>query len=423
MQFRFFFAPGRVNLIGEHLDYNGGNVFPCAITLGTYLAARKRKDRKIRLYSVNKPKDGVIVTSLDTLLSKDQGADGTWADYPKGVIATFLKKGYHVDAGLDLIYYGNIPAGAGLSSSASIEVVTAVMLNGLFGLEILNQEIAACCRLSENTYNGVHCGIMDQFVSAMGKAEHAIFLDTGDLSFEYVKLDMKGLRLVIANTNKPHKLADSKYNERQKECEKALTDLKQVVEISALCDLTPEMFEKYKDAIKDPVCQKRAKHVVYENMRTIQAVRELSLGNMSALGELMKQAHLSMKNDFEATGIELDTLAEEAWKAPGCVGARMTGAGFGGCIVAIVQEDLVKDFIGQVGAAYKEKIGYAADFYEMEIGRGPRELTAIDGNPRLEMSQMFVHMLQDTDAFFSDEDSQKLLEHFVRRLNDKRVWE
>jgi len=383
--YRVFFAPGRVNLIGEHTDYNGGHVFPCAITLGTYVAAKKRRDRQIRLYSENMKDSGVIVSSLDDL-APDTHGEGTWADYPKGVIYTFLQRKYPIDTGLDLIYYGNIPAGAGLSSSAAIEVATAAMLRGMFDLAISNQEIAVLCQHSENTYNGMKCGIMDQFASAMGKEDHAIFLDTRDLTYEYVELDMTGCRLIIANTNKPHKLTDSKYNERRSECEAALSDLQKAVSIKSLGDLGIEEFETYKNNISDPVNRKRAKHAVYENVRTMEAVKVLKQGDRNRFGELMRQAHISMRDDYEATGTELDTLAAEAWKIPGCIGSRMTGAGFGGSTVSIVEETNVENFIEKVGTSYREKIGYDADFYVMKIGGGPREIS-----PGEDMYQELTH--------------------------------
>lgn len=396
-KFSIFFAPGRVNLIGEHTDYNGGHVFPCAITRGTYLASRKRQDRKIKLYSINKHEQGVIETSLDELLhdqgahiNKETGKESTWADYPKGVIATFMQHNYSIDCGLDLIYYGDIPTGAGLSSSASIEVVTGVMLKTLYQLDISGKEIAVLCQIAENEYNGMKCGIMDQFASAMGKENHAIFLDTSDLSYEYVKLDMNGCKLVIANTNKPHKLTESKYNERRQECELALKDIQEAIisenktnfndkaslaGINSLCDLDIQTFEKYKESIKNEINRKRAKHAVYENVRVVEAVRELKNGNRKRFGELMREAHISMSEDYEATGAELDTLADAAWKTEGCIGSRMTGGGFGGCTVSIVKEENVQDFIDQVGKEYREKIGYDADFYVMTIGGAPREIT------------------------------------------------
>ncbi len=366
---KVYFAPGRVNLIGEHTDYNGGHVFPCALTIGTYAAARKRSDRKLRFYSVNFPQNGVIETSLDELVPDD--AYG-WTNYPKGVIYTFIKDGYLINEGLDMAVYGNIPNGSGLSSSASLEVLTGFILRDMYGFEISNQILAIIGQDSENNYNGMNCGIMDQFAVAMGKKDCAIFLDTSDLSYEYVPIRMEGAKIVISNTNKKHELTSSAYNTRRCECEQALEELQRVTDIEHLCDLTDEQFEKYKDAIKDPVRQKRAKHAVYENQRTIEAVRVLKEGNLKRFGELMNEAHVSVSKDYEVSCEELDTLAEEAWKIDGCIGSRMTGGGFGGCTVSIVRDEAVDTFVKQVGEAYKKKIGYEASFYVVSIGDGPR---------------------------------------------------
>jgi len=366
---KVYFAPGRVNLIGEHTDYNGGHVFPCALTIGTYAAARKRSDRKLRFYSVNFPQNGVIETSLDDLVPDD--AYG-WTNYPKGVIYTFIKDGYLINEGLDMAVYGNIPNGSGLSSSASLEVLTGFILRDMYGFEISNQILAIIGQDSENNYNGMNCGIMDQFAVAMGKKDCAIFLDTSDLSYEYVPICMEGAKIVISNTNKKHELTNSAYNTRRCECEQALEELQRVTDIEHLCDLTDEQFEKYKDAIKDPVRQKRAKHAVYENQRTIEAVRVLKEGNLKRFGELMNEAHVSVSKDYEVSCEELDTLAEEAWNVDGCIGSRMTGGGFGGCTVSIVRDEAVDTFVKQVGEAYKKKIGYEASFYVVSIGDGPR---------------------------------------------------
>ncbi len=366
---KVYFAPGRVNLIGEHTDYNGGHVFPCALTIGTYAAARKRSDRKLRFYSVNFPQNGVIETSLDDLVPDD--AYG-WTNYPKGVIYTFIKDGYLINEGLDMAVYGNIPNGSGLSSSASLEVLTGFILRDMYGFEISNQILAIIGQDSENNYNGMNCGIMDQFAVAMGKKDCAIFLDTSDLSYEYVPICMEGAKIVISNTNKKHELTNSAYNTRRCECEQALEELQRVTDIEHLCDLTDEQFEKYKDAIKDPIRQKRAKHAVYENQRTIEAVRVLKEGNLKRFGELMNEAHVSVSKDYEVSCEELDTLAEEAWNVDGCIGSRMTGGGFGGCTVSIVRDEAVDTFVKQVGEAYKKKIGYEASFYVVSIGDGPR---------------------------------------------------
>ena len=365
---RTYFAPGRVNLIGEHTDYNGGHVFPCALTIGTYAVARKRSDRKLRFFSVNFERLGIIESSLDDLVpSRSAG----WTNYPKGVMWTFGKRGMEISNGVDILLYGNIPNGSGLSSSASVEVVTGVMLRDLFGFDSLtNIDLALIGQQSENEYNGVNCGIMDQFAVAMGKKDYAIFLDTSDLSYTYAPIKLDHARIVIASSNKKRGLGDSKYNERRAECEAALAELQKVVDIKSLGDLTEEAFEQYKDAIKDETRKKRAKHAVYENRRTIQAVAALEANDIAKFGQLMNASHVSLRDDYEVTGKELDTLVEEAWKIPGVIGSRMTGAGFGGCTVSIVENDAVEPFISKVGEAYKKAIGYAADFYVIDVGEG-----------------------------------------------------
>ena len=366
-----YFAPGRVNMIGEHTDYNGGHVFPCALTIGTYGAARKRADRKLCFYSMNFDYLGVIVSSLDEL-KPDKTAD--WTNYPKGVMWAFTQKGMDIPYGMDLLLNGNIPNGSGLSSSASLEVLTGFILRDFFGFEVSNQDLALIGQYAENKYNGVNCGIMDQFAIAMGKEENAIFLDTADLSYEYAPIRLKDAKIVIACSNKKRGLGDSKYNERRSECETALAELKQVIECNALGNLSEKEYEQYKDSIKTETCRKRAKHAVYENQRTIRAVEALKQNDVETFGRLMNESHISLRDDYEVTGIELDTLAEEAWKLDGVIGSRMTGAGFGGCTVSIVKNDRIDTFIDQVGRAYEKKIGYQADFYVVEIGGGPRML-------------------------------------------------
>ncbi|HIU77468.1 MAG TPA: galactokinase [Candidatus Pelethocola excrementipullorum] len=363
-----YFAPGRVNMIGEHTDYNGGHVFPCALTIGTYMFARKREDRKLRFYSMNFEAVGVVESSLDELLPQ---SEDNWTAYPKGMVWTFNQKGHEIGQGFDLVLYGNIPNGSGLSSSASVEVVTGIMLRDLFGYdELSNTDLALYGQYSENQYNGVNCGIMDQFAIAMGKKDHAIFLDTSDLSYEYAPIKLEGARIVIACSNKKRGLGDSKYNERRSECETALAEIQKVKEVASLGALTIEEFEEVKDAIQDPVRQRRAKHAVYENQRTIQAVEALKNNEIQKFGQLMNESHISLRDDYEVTGIELDTLAKEAWKCEGVIGSRMTGAGFGGCTVSIVEDGAIEAFIATVGTAYQEKIGYAADFYVVDIGDG-----------------------------------------------------
>ena len=366
-----YFAPGRVNLIGEHTDYNGGHVFPCALTIGTYGAVRKRNDNKLRFYSMNFEHLNVIESSLDDLIPRKNAG---WTNYPKGVMWALREKGYEIPCGIDLMMFGNIPNGSGLSSSASVEVLTGYILNDLFDLGISNQDLALLGQFSENNFNGVNCGIMDQFAIAMGKKDHAIFLDTADLSFEYAPIKLEGAKIVISCSNKKRGLGDSKYNERRAECEEALEEIRQKVKVDSLGDLSEEQFEEVKDAIKDATRQKRAKHAVYENQRTIKAVQALKANDIELFGKLMNASHVSLRDDYEVTGIELDTLVEEAWKVDGVIGSRMTGAGFGGCTVSIVKDDAVDTFIEKVGTAYKAAIGYAADFYVVQIGDGPAKL-------------------------------------------------
>ena len=365
---KVFFAPGRVNLIGEHTDYNGGHVFPCALTIGTYGVARKRNDRKLRFFSMNFEHLGVIESSLDELVPTDNAG---WTNYPKGVMWAFEERGMKIPCGLDILLNGTIPNGSGLSSSASVEVLTGAILREFFGFDVTNQDLALIGQYSENNFNKVNCGIMDQFAIAMGKKNHAIFLDTADLSFEYAPINLDGAKIVIACSNKKRGLGDSKYNERRSECETALAELQKEINIESLGDLDESAFEQHQYAIQSDVRRKRAKHAVYENQRTIRAVEALKNGNITEFGQLMNASHVSLRDDYEVTGIELDTLVEEAWKIPGVIGSRMTGAGFGGCTVSIVKDENIDDFIEKVGQAYQNKIGYAADFYVVEIGDGP----------------------------------------------------
>ena len=365
---KVYFAPGRVNLIGEHTDYNGGHVFPCALTIGTYAVARRRKDRKLRFYSMNFEKLGVIDSSLDDLVPYKE-AD--WTNYPKGMLWAFGEKGMKVTEGMDLLLYGNIPNGSGLSSSASVEVLTGYILRDMFGFQVSNQEIALIGQFSENKFNGVNCGIMDQFAIAMGKEGHAIFLDTADLSYHYAPVKLNNAKIVIACSNKKRGLGDSKYNERRSECEEALSELQKVIDIKTLGELNEEQFEALKNAIGSETREKRAKHAVYENQRTMKAVKALEENNIELFGKLMNESHDSLRDDYEVTGVELDTLVDAARKMDGVIGSRMTGAGFGGCTVSIVKEDQIDAFIYRVSEEYKQKIGYAADFYVVEVGGGP----------------------------------------------------
>ena len=342
------------------------------MTIGTYGVARKREDRKIRLYSENFSKMGVIETSLDDLVYRDSAG---WTNYPTGIVWTFQEKGYPVEKGFDMLMYGNIPNGSGLSSSASVELLMGIILKDLFGYEELSMiNLALIGQYGENNFNGMNCGIMDQFAIAMGKKDHAIFLDTQNLQYEYAPIHMEGYKIVIAASNKKRRLTDSKYNERRAECEEALKDIQKVKNIQALGELTEEEFEQVKEAIKNPVCCRRAKHAVYENQRTIKAVKALKNNDLETFGKLMNESHVSLRDDYEVTGKELDTLVEAAWEQEGVIGSRMTGAGFGGCTVSIVKEDAVDAFVKNVGGIYNREIGYGADFYVVEIGDGTRRI-------------------------------------------------
>ena len=368
---KVFFAPGRVNLIGEHTDYNGGHVFPCALTIGTYACARVREDKKLRFYSMNFENMGVTESSLDDLTPSDAAG---WTNYPKGVMWAFAERGMKMDCGLDIVLNGNIPNGSGLSSSASLEVLTGFYLRDLFGFDVANVDLALIGQYSENNFNGMNCGIMDQFASAMGKKDNAIFLDTADLSYQYAPLVLDGAKIIVTNSNVKHSLVNSAYNERRSECEKALEELKTVVDIKGLGDLSEKQFEANKGAIKDEIRKKRAKHAVYENQRTICAVEALKNNNLKEFGELMNASHVSLRDDYEVSCDEIDVLVEEAWKVDGVIGSRITGGGFGGCTVSIVKDEAVETFKEKVGAAYQERVGKTADFYVVEIGDGPSKL-------------------------------------------------
>ena len=366
-----YFAPGRVNLIGEHTDYNGGHVFPCALTIGTYGIIRPRADRKLRFYSVNFSGLGIIETSLDELVP-EEAAD--WTNYPKGVMWTFEKRGYHLPTGADILIYGDIPAGSGLSSSASLEVLTGLMLRDTFGFDISMVDLALIGQYSENNFNGMNCGIMDQFASAMGKKDCAIFLDTATLEYEYAPIKLPDAKIVITNSKVKHSLVSSAYNDRRRECETALKELQAVVDIKTLGDLTEEQFEAHKDAIQDPVCRKRAKHAVYENQRTIRAVDALKANDIETFGRLMNETHISLRDDFEVSCAETDLLAELAWQVPGVLGSRITGGGFGGCTVSIVKNESVDLFIQSLDRPYEEKTGHKAEFYVVDVGDGAHAL-------------------------------------------------
>ncbi len=364
-----YFSPGRVNLIGEHTDYNGGHVFPCALTMGTYAVARKRTDDMIYLYSANVKHAGVIEASRIAL--ENRKAYG-WANYPLGVVWAFSERGKAIDSGFEMVIWGNIPNGSGLSSSASLEVLTGVVLCDLFGYDFSMTDLALIGQFSENNFNGCNCGIMDQFAVANGKKDMAMFLDTSDLSMEYANISLPDAKIVITNSKVKHSLVDSAYNDRRMECSTALEELQTVTDINSLGDLNEEEFEKHKDAIQSDVCRRRAKHAVYENQRTIKAVEALKNNDIATFGKLMNESHVSLRDDYEVSCPELDVLVDLAWNQPGVIGSRMTGGGFGGCTVSIVKNDQVEAFKENVGKGYKEKTGNDAEFYVVDIGDGAR---------------------------------------------------
>lgn len=370
-QARLFCAPARVNLIGEHTDYNGGHVFPCALTFNTYVAAAKRNDGKIRLYSLNFEETGMAETDTARIV---RDSARTWANYPLGVFWALLQRKLPVHHGADMLFWGDVPLGAGLSSSASIELATAAALNALFGFGLLQTELAKIGQEAENQFVGMNCGIMDQFASAMGKKDHAILLDCQTLQYQYAPLNLHGISILICNTNKPHNLIESKYNERRAQSEHALKQLQSKLDISSLGDLTEEMFEQNKMLITDPAERKRAKHAVYENRRTLLATQKLAQGDLQAFGKLMNASHISLRDDYEVTGPELDAMAAAAWKQSGVLGARMTGGGFGGCAVALVKNEAVETFKRNVAREYEAATGYKPDFYIASAGDGAREL-------------------------------------------------
>ena len=366
-----YFAPGRVNLIGEHTDYNGGHVFPCALTIGTYMAVRKRADKKLRFYSMNFEHLGVREASLDALTPKE---NGEWTNYPVGVIWAFAGRGMKPDVGLDIVIYGNIPNGSGLSSSASLEVVTGFMLKDMYEFDVSNQDLALIGQYSENNFNGCNCGIMDQFASAMGKKDNAIFLDTANLSFAYAPIRLEGAKIVVTNSLVKHSLVTSAYNDRRNESAQALADLQVVCGIGSLGELTEEEFDQYQSSIKDETNRRRAKHAVYENQRTIKAVEALKNKDIETFGQLMNASHVSLRDDYETSCEECDILAEEAWKIPGVIGSRITGGGFGGCTVSIVKDEAIDIFRAQLTKVYQEKVHKTPEFYVVEIGDGPGKL-------------------------------------------------
>lgn len=367
---KVYFAPGRVNLIGEHTDYNGGHVFPCALTIGTYAVVKERTDMIVRFYSMNFETVGIVETDI----SKKIEPKHLWVDYPLGVIWAFDGKGMKLSHGFDVLIYGDIPAGSGLSSSASLEVLTGYVLKETFGFDVTKTDLALIGQYSENNFNGCNCGIMDQFASANGKKDNAIFLDCNTLEFEYAPIKLDGAKIVVTNSLVKHSLVTSAYNDRRNESTAALKALQTVIDCKTLGDLTEEEFEANKSAIKDPVALKRGKHAVYENQRTIKAVAALKAGDLDSFGKLMNASHVSLRDDYETSCEECDILAETAWSVPGVVGSRITGGGFGGCTVSIVKDEAVDTFKATLSKVYEEKVGKTPEFYVVEIGNGPMEI-------------------------------------------------
>ncbi|AEJ30448.1 galactokinase [Leuconostoc sp. C2] len=362
-----FFSPGRINLIGEHTDYNGGHVFPAAITLGTYGVARLRDDAIVKLYSTNFSDAGIISFSIE---NEDKLAHGSWGNFVKGVLQAMRGYGNQFTKGFELVVTGNIPNASGLSSSSSLELLVGVTLQKLYDLKIPRLQLVASGQRSENDFVGVNTGIMDQFAIGFGEKNQAIYLDTNTMIYEMVPVNLGQHVIVIMNTNKRRELADSKYNDRVRETQEAVFDLQKKLKIQYLGELDSHTFEENQQLIRSDTIRRRARHAVTENERTQLAVKALKANDLNYFGQLLNASHESLKCDYEVTGIELDTLAETAQKVPGVLGARMTGAGFGGCAIALVDRDHVEDLKTIVGRAYSEQIGYEASFYVAEIGQG-----------------------------------------------------
>ncbi len=369
---RAFFSPGRVNLIGEHTDYNGGHVFPCAISLGTYALVADRDDMKTNVFSVNLADKGIIGFEMSGL---KHDATKDWANYLMGVVSMFEEAGHKCSHGFDIAIGSTLPGGSGLSSSASLEVLMAVILNEAFGFGLDMVEMVKLAQRAENVFVGVNCGIMDQFAVGMGRKDCAILLDCNTLEYRYSKLALENASIVITNTNKPHSLASSAYNVRRAQCEHALNELREVrPELKALGELTNPEYDKLAGHISEHLERQRARHAVYENQRTLAAVKALENSDVAEFGRLMDASHVSLRDDYDVTGKELDTLVELAWQQPGVIGSRMTGAGFGGCTVSLVQNEAVEAFKANVGKAYEEAIGYAPSFYVASIADGTHRL-------------------------------------------------
>lgn len=371
-----YFAPGRINLIGEHTDYNGGHVLPCAIPSGTYGAIALRNDRRLRLYSLNFSETGVCELSLDELAP---GRTDQWTAYPEGTVwAMGRRMGELPGCGADIVFAGDVPAGSGLSSSASIEVLTGLMIKEAYGqADLSGAELARIAQYGENNYNGVKCGIMDQFASAMGKKDRAIYLDTDSLDYEMVPLELGEAKLVITNSRVKHSLVSSAYNDRRRECGEALREFRSLpalADVQDLCSISEEDFETYGECISDEVLRMRAEHVIREEARTGKAAETLKRGDTAAFGMLMNQSHESLRDKYQVSCPEIDLLTELAWEFPGTLGSRITGGGFGGCTISLVRDNGVDEFIERVGNGYREKFGRMPDFYVVQACEGARKL-------------------------------------------------
>jgi galactokinase len=359
-----YFSPGRVNLIGEHIDYNGGLVMPCAITLGSYLLVSQNNENVFRFKSLDFPEQAEIALQAD-----HKKLDEVWYNYPTGIIDYFQKDGKKLQ-GLDMLFYGNIPIGSGLSSSASIEVVTAFALNDLFNAGYSKLDLVKLSKTVENKFIGVNSGIMDQFAVAFGEKNKALVLNCDTLDYHTVDSNLGNYLLAIINTNKPRKLSESKYNERVQECHTALVALQQELKITHLCDIDSATYNTHKHLITDTVVQNRAQHVVEENDRVKLAARALSDNDLAEFGRLMYASHHSLQDLYEVSGIELDTIVAYSQTNADVAGARMTGAGFGGCAIALVKKDGFDQYCKEVTAYYTDKVGYAPSVYSSLIGNG-----------------------------------------------------
>lgn len=366
-----YFSPGRVNLIGEHVDYNGGFVFPCALSFGTYMLVAPNGTHAMHFKSLNMPE--IVEVDIDQMTTPLPGK--SWVNYPMGCMAWYIRQGHAFSEGYDILIWGNVPAGAGLSSSAALEVVAAFAANDLLGLNYNHTDFAKIGQLAEHEFAGVNCGIMDQFASSWGKKDHAIHLNCDTLEFEHVPVKLEGVKVVIANTHSPHHLDSGAYNDRVAQCQLALEQLRSVKPgLKYLAELSEAEFNEIKGAITDPIALKRARHVVGEVQRTADAVKALKEGDIALFGKLMCESHVSLRDDYEVTGLQLDTMAAEAWKIDGVIGSRMTGGGFGGCTVSLVKDEAIETFKAEVGANYEKITGIHPEFYVAEIGDGARKI-------------------------------------------------